>query len=48
MERKSPGKICRMRQFRHGNGWQSVTGARSFLQQNQIIDEGEAAGTGLA
>jgi hypothetical protein len=37
-----------MGQFRRGNGCQSVTGVRSFIQQNQIIDAREAAGTGLA
>jgi hypothetical protein len=37
-----------MGQFRHGDGRQSVTGARSFIQQNQIIDARDAAGTGLA
>jgi hypothetical protein len=37
-----------MGQFRHGNGQQSASGVRSFIQQNQIIDALEAAGTGLA
>jgi hypothetical protein len=48
MMRKRPGKICRRRQFRRGNGQRDVTGASSFTQQNQIIALRETGGTALA